>query len=712
MCKRFADVISSLRLAKCAVALLITAGVLFTSPSILRAQGTNISEKPKSGMALPGEQCRVHPLDEWTEPEKWAWKQICEGRFANFNSHLGEKPDIKRSHKWSYDYNYESEDDYKWSYDYEYEWADDYRWSDGRRTLTSSFLKTILLHEPFRSSIPHRGVRINGAYFKDKIDLNDAPIERLLGLVSSLFKSLVAMQRLTTPKVISFDGSRFDGELDMNSSVIGGHLFMGKVAEFNDVDLSGADIGGQLQMDSSRFKGKLDMDSASVGGNLYMRNGAQFREVVLRNAKVDGQLEMDDSTFEGMLNMSSTSIRNSLLMRNSEFKEALLLGLKVGKQLSMIGSTFEGKLEMDSTSVGSNLLMRNAQFKEALLLELKVGKQLSMIGSTFEGKLNMDSTSVGSSLLMRNAQFKEARLAGLKVGNQLEMDGTKFKGTLIMNNVSIGSSFFMRNATFDKPASLTFLNVGSNLDARGATLSGLDLRGTRIEGELRLGRSLTKKTEWKGSFPKFTLRNARVGALQDTEDSWPDNLEREFEGFIYQRLGGLGMNEKETPYERSSKWFIDWLSKDKSYSPQPYLQLAGVLRTAGYEYKADDVLYASRERELRDSKTSPRKWRVLSVLKVTIGYGYGFRYFRLLYWVLGLLVIGTFLLFINLEKDNDGKKIGFWYSLDMLLPVIKLREKHYKMDLQTPVKYYFYFHQIMGYLLIFFLIAGLSGIME
>ncbi len=651
MRKRFADFRRSLWLAKCTVALLVSMGVFLAGPSMGLAQAADTTQKPKTGIALPGEKCRVPPLKEWTEPEGWAWVEICEGRIADFNQRLGERLDPRDPVHGDL-------------------WLEYYYWADGRRTLSSSFLSTILLYEPFRSAIPHRGVWIIRAYFKDEIDLRDASIERPLVLDYSLFKSPVNMRRFTTTKFVSFIRSRFEGKLDMDSATIGGNLFIHH-AHFKEVRLVGLTVGGQLAMDGSKFKGKLNMNAASIGGSLFMRGKAKFeKNVDLRIANIRGDLQMN-------------------------------------------GSRFDCNLEMDSTSIGESLHMRNAQFKEVDLRVSKVGGQLSMIGSKFKGKLNMNSASIGRSLLMSNAQFKEVDLAVSHVEDQLEMSGSTFEGKLNMDSASVGNNLFMRKATFNKPVQFLFLHVGSILDARGATLSGLDLSGTQIEGELLFGLGEGgKKTEWKGSFPKFTLRNARVGALQDTEDSWPDNLEREFEGFIYQRLGGLGMNEKETPYERSSEWFIDWLAKDKTYSPQPYLQLAGVLRTAGYEYKADDVLYASRERELRDSKTSPRKWRVLSVLKVTIGYGYGFRYFRLLYWVLGLLVIGTFLLFINLEKDNDGKKIGFWYSLDMLLPVIKLREKHYKMDLQTPVKYYFYFHQIMGYLLIFFLIAGLSGIME
>ncbi len=585
---------------------LVLVGVLLAFASVVHAERTNTSEERNFGMALPGEKCRILPLPKWTEPEKWAWTQICEGKEANFNERLKEKLDPRNP-------------------------AHDGEWSDERK-LSSIFLETILLHEPFRSAIPRQGVRIIGAYFPDDINLTDASIERPLMVHKSRFKSQVDMFRLKTLALISLEGSKFDGGLNMSSSLVGVHLFI-RDAIFDKVDLKGTEISDYLDMNGSTFKGKLDMGSASVGVNLFMRD-AIFDKVDLRGAKIGGQL--------------------------------------------------------------------------------------NMIGSTFKGKLVMGSSSVGGSLHMRSAKFGEVDLRGAKISHQLTMDGSTFRGKLVMPSISVGSSLFLRQVEFDSPANLMFLSVGSNLDARGATLRSLDLTGSRIKGELRLGSS-DANIEWKSQkdenenyqAPKLTLRNASVGALQDTKDTWPDHLEREFEGFTYDRLGGFGASEQDDPYKRESSWFIEWLAKDESYSPQPYRHLAGVFRAAGHEDMADDILVANRDRERRETDWWPPKWLWLWMLKLFIGYGYGLRSFYALYWIAGLTVFGTVLLCCAKESARDGTKLGFWYSLDMLLPVIRLRERHYTdVDLNTWAKYYFYFHKIMGYVLISFVLAGLSGLTE
>jgi hypothetical protein len=54
--------------------------------------------------------------------------------------------------------------------------------------------------------------------------------------------------------------------------------------------------------------------------------------------------------------------------------------------------------------------------------------------------------------------------------------------------------------------------------------------------------------------------------------------------------------------------------------------------------------------------------------------------------------------------------VGISYSFDMLLPVIKLRDAHYQIDLAGWPRYYFYVHKVAGFVLASFLVAGISGL--
>jgi hypothetical protein len=150
--------------------------------------------------------------------------------------------------------------------------------------------------------------------------------------------------------------------------------------------------------------------------------------------------------------------------------------------------------------------------------------------------------------------------------------------------------------------------------------------------------------------------------------------------------------------------------KQKPYSPEPYQQLAAVLRNQGYLGIADEILYAGKKRETEAAASW--RWIELTTSRAFIGYGYYL--FRSLYWALAFVALGTTLLWLSHEGWRISRRYNFFYgaiySFDLLLPIIKLREAHYDIDLHGWIRYYFYLHKIMGYVLAGFLAAGLTGL--
>jgi uncharacterized protein YjbI with pentapeptide repeats len=776
--------------------------VLFCA-SHLRAEEGHVGKR-----ALPGEACQVQPRDDWTPQEKWVWKQVCEGKTANFNATEGYGGTLDPKGK---------ED-----------------WPDNR-VLRPEFLKTILLYEPYRSALTRKGVWIVGALFKMPLDLSSANLSQDLLLIRSKFGSYTDFSRLRSSKLISLDGSSLFGKLEMDSMQVEGNLFMRGGARFAEVDLGSARIGGQVSMIGSTFDGTLNMDAIEVGSLLLMREGANFAEVILRGAKIGGQIDMRGSTFSGKLNMDGIQVGESLLMREqarfaevvlrsagigghidmdtstfnqkldmdniqvggglfmregARFAEVILRGAKIGGQVSMIGSTFNGKLNMDTMQVGSLLLMRGgAEFAEVILRGAKIGGQIDMRGSTFNGPLNMDAVEVGSLLLMREqARFAEVILRGAKIGGQIDMTGSTFdgklnmdsaqlqgslfmrgganftevdliragiggqvsmtgsrfggtlnmdaievgslllmgeqaefaevilrgakiggqvsmidstfNGKLNMDSIQVGESIFLYRARAEAPIVLVFGKVGRNLGLSGAKVAAVDLTGTRIGGELQLGSG----THWQQG-AKLTLRNVDVGALESSPDAWPDMLD--LEGFRYGHLGGIGADDTGDP-SRDISWLEEWLERHKPYSPQPYEQLASALRQSGDYDKANKILYAGQER--RREQTNGFTWFWLTLQKYVIGYGYGSGELRSLIWVGFFILLGALVIRINKEGRARNLPWCLSYSLDMILPIIRLDERHYEIELDGFAKYYFYFHILMGYLLASFVIAAISGL--
>lgn len=227
---------------------------------------------------------------------------------------------------------------------------------------------------------------------------------------------------------------------------------------------------------------------------------------------------------------------------------------------------------------------------------------------------------------------------------------------------------------------------------------------------------------------QFNLQNTQVDTLVDNPESWPAKID--LRGFTYQQLGGP--TQEDEPSERPADVFTKWLSCSKTFSLQPYQQLASVLRSAGKSGTADAILFAARKHERRNTE-GWGKWLWLSVLQCVIGYGIGLRTFRVLYAAIFFVFVGWGVLYLTGEDRKHEwtvGRIGFWFSVDYLLPVVQLREAHYKkvdltssLDLNLPcipmctplsiphfAPVYFYIHQIIGYILVFFLITALTGL--
>jgi len=467
--------------------------------------------------------------------------------------------------------------------------------------------------------------------------------------------------------------------------------------------------------------------------------------------------------FTDQIDLSDAILVHPLWLEGSRFDEDVdFANLKTDYVISLKGSKFQGKLNMNSIEVKSHLFMSNsAEFNEVELTSAKIGGQLNMRGSKFKDELIMDSLQVDNYLLMRdNAEFNYVSLLNAKIGSALEMDGSRFRGELLMQRLEVANNLFMRSAKFAKVI-LNGAKIGGNLELSGSTFNSIDLCRTSIGRAFMLSSKKTTNmpdigaAEWHGD-SKLTLHNTKVGVLQDSQNSWPENLA--LKGFTYDRLGNFISEDGNGIEIRDVSWLKKWMWKQEEYSPQPYKHLAKLLRQDGRKEEARKILFASKLREHGEATniwcwlwliapfififcrnyirynlywfwvfglvlliifafTEIRYWVWLNAVLIFIGYGYHIDW--ALYWALDLVIIGVFVLWVSRQYRNkdlnhkDLKYCGLAYSIDMLLPIIHLREYHYdEIELEGWVRVYFYIHKILGYALALFIITGLTGIVK
>jgi uncharacterized protein YjbI with pentapeptide repeats len=674
--------------------------------------------------------------------ESWAWGKICAGEVADF-SQFGGGLDPLNPDDW-----------------------------DARRILSSSFLRKILFREPYRSKIPVEGVRIVGARFLEKVDLAYGHVERRLWLFICRFE-----------KAIDLSNLRADSEVNL-----GGCVVAASDTPSVAVDLFGSNIQGPVELTNSIVKGQVRMAFLQVQRSLYM-NGteqtpAKFKDVDLRGARVGGDVRLEGATIEGPLDMVHGQVEGNLNLHNATVLGPLDIG---GAQVQ--GNVYMPARVMKPANMSGLYVRRNlrmcatdkvpAMFKDVDLNGAKVEGEITFERATVEGLLEMSGIQVGRHLYMHGsskdspANFRRIELRSATVGGYVSLDHAVVNGSLDMSFL-VSQNLYMRFAKL-KTVDLDFSLTKQNLNLAGAELKTLDLSEARIEGALRLGSGREPPPSW-GEGSHLGLRNTHVATLQDwwvqdiwdkeRRDAWPPrtgmgsgNGSLELQGFTYARLGGFGADTGSEMQSRLIDWYIDWLARDPSYSPQPYVQLASTFRNAGAPEKANQVLYAGRERARREAR-SWLQWLWLSTLKWVVGYGIGLRYFYALGWVLLLTAVGTGFVAYGQRQGlvtyspsaevrataeprgtaghspeaapqsvpSNGMPTTIWpakatdwsdrlladvfYSLDELLPIVTLDPAHDKVELGGGIRYYFMLHRLLGFLLGGFLAAGLAGLTQ
>jgi hypothetical protein len=654
----------------------------------------------------------------WTKQEIFVWERVCAGAIADFNDGTA------------------------------YGGKLDPNGPEGlpeSRILRRKFLETILLEDKYRSVLTRHGVRIIGARFKERVDLVNADLGHELWLNNSLLEQGADFSGAKSSNLLSFDGSKVTGAFTANWSRIDQALNMRK-ARFADIVMGSTHIGGMLELDGSTVSGKLSLGKLHVDSSLSMGNG-HFSEVVLGSAHIGGTLGLNGSTVSGKLNLGTLHVDSSLFMGNGQFSEVVLGSAHIGGTLELNGSTVSGRLNMDKLHVDSSLFMRNGQFSEIVLASAHIGGTLQLNGSTVSGRLNMDKLRVDSSLLMHSAEFREVVLGSAHINGTLELTGSKVRGRLYMDKLRVDSALDMSNNAHFAEVNLTSAHIGGQLTMKNAAVTGnlrcynltvdqdtflsdahfpggidctfskfknldltkstfgddVNLGSAQISGELLLGPAGQHSARWSPG-KTLILRNARAETIPMLADAWPADFD--VRGFSYRVLPEDPAGSHHPTTECRPDLFQCWFGKQKSFSPQPYEQLALVFQNQGGDDDARTIRYLGRERERSESTGLKYAW--LTTLDWAIGYGH--RIERALGWTIGLMFLGAIVLRISGEGPKHGLPVGLSYSFDMLLPIIKLRDAHYEIDLKGWPRYYFYVHKVAGFVLASFLVAGISGL--
>ena len=375
------------------------------------------------------------------------------------------------------------------------------------------------------------------------------------------------------------------------------------------------------------------------------------------------------------------------------------------------------------------------------------------LGGSFraEGEVNLSGARIGESLECSNGQFINPKGTAFSAGRiRVEGDvymrhGFKAEGEVHLLGARINGTLECINGQFISPKGYAF--NAQTLEIEGNVFFSY---GFKAEGRVNLlGAKIGGIFIWTGIFSPeevtLDLRSARIGTLFDDKRSWPQSGNLFLNGLVYDKF------DDRAPIDANSR--INWLGRQpkRNFLPQPFEQLAAILRKDGHDEDAKKILITKSKDKAKFSKLTFWEKFWYHFFGKIIGFGYRPR---------GAFFIGLFIVAIGfgifaagyksdaiiptkkLEYVSDTCKQGnlvskgypkfnpLIYSLDVFIPLVDLQMASYWMpdaerigefrilkNIKLPIDgsslyTYFWIHIILGWVLTTLWVVGLTGLIR
>jgi hypothetical protein len=256
---------------------------------------------------------------------------------------------------------------------------------DATRHVRAALLRFLILHGS-EAYLPHKGLRLQGAWITGALDLEGCRVQRDIGLKDCRFEVAPTLRSAVIDNLF-LDGSELPGLTAERVAVRGGICLRGSVVT-GEICLRGARFGGDLECDGATLAPQnalaLDGNGLEARGGVTLRGATIQGGVLLIGAKLGGDLDAVGATIERIdavaLNAAGLEARGDIALRVATIRgEVRLVGVRLGGDMDCSGATFD-------RPGGNAVLLNRAVIEGALFLRN---------GATIRGTLDLTGATIG-----------------------------------------------------------------------------------------------------------------------------------------------------------------------------------------------------------------------------------------------------------------------------------------------------------------------------
>lgn len=422
-------------------------------------------------------------------------------------------------------------------------------------------------------------------------------------------------------------GARITGSLDLRFAEIAMPVVLAD-CRFDEVPLLHGARLRELALPGSSLPG-LAADTAQIDGRLVLSRCHLTGPLILNRAEIDGDLDLRDTVITAPRAEAISAVHVAI------GGDTLCTNLAVQGGFRVSGASIDGEFDLEGASLsnpgGNALDAYHIQITEDFTFHP---------GFRAEGRIILSGATVSAAIgfcgaVLNNAGDVALEAVDVHVTRNFDLGrGLAVNGGIKLDGSNIGTQLSFRDATLTHPGE-----------------TALSLRMTQArETDLRTQRPIDGTVD---------ARNAQLGTLYDTPDTWPADI----------RLAETTYDALASPLAAAER--LDWLRRGTDgYLPQPYEQLAAAYRRLGHEDEARTVLLAKQRHRRATLPPHIRVWGYIQ--DATVGYGY--RPLRAGLWLMALLACGAIFFAAHspgpLEAGKAPPFNAVFYTLDLLVPII------------------------------------------
>ena len=446
-----------------------------------------------------------------------------------------------------------------------------------------------------------------------------------------------------------------------------------------------AQIAGGLSLDKAEFYGEVDFSGLSTPGQLCARlsrfNNKEGNALVFHTADIRGGVILDSSRIVGRFyadGFETTTLHaTGVRFYNRGQTAASLFHATINGGAIFKGVRCNGEMNFTGVTISGRLSLYKAK------LTNRGGVSINLDDANIDDGIWFDDSLITGMAFANNCNVGDISFCGARIDADDGVLAISLDGSNIRNDVKFANKVEDR---WQNPATITGLirmihaRIGGRVILSGGDFQpGRDgdrcflFRRTQIEGALEARNLASTPT---GS---FDFDGAVIDTIDDDpKTGWPAPGLLDLDGLVYRAIK-TPVDGDELGGQR-----LGWLKRQYNngepdrgaFRPQPFEQLAKVLREQGHDYAATKISIEKRELQRKYADRGFARL-VHTILKITSDYG--FSPARALVWF--SLWVGLGAVFTKLGLNNGLYERA---SLDSpetshLEPIV------YAFDLATPI---------------------------